>query len=134
MAGHVQTVVDRPVAVGPAPGVWSFGMDGASRDDLYLAQGRLRTFAACILHNDPRLQGNITAFFANHFDAAVLSRDTQLPIGKWQRSAPQFADVFLMAKEPVVVGVALVAIARGGGERLRRKAGREEQGEETAED
>jgi hypothetical protein len=39
-----------------------------------------------------------------------------------------------MAKEPVIVGVALVAVARGGGERLRAKAGREEQGEETSED
>ena len=53
--GYTQAIVDRPAAVGPAPHVGSFSVDGARGNDLYFAFDRLRFFAACILHNDARL-------------------------------------------------------------------------------
>ena len=54
-AWYPQAIVDRPAAMGPAPHAGSLSVDGARGNDRYFAFDRLRLFAACILHNDPRL-------------------------------------------------------------------------------
>src|SRR3984885_9034685 len=129
MARHAQTPIDRPTAVREAPVRGSVGVDRARGDDLYFACQRLRILEARILRNHLRLQGDILALLANHVDAAILARNTQLPIDHRQGCAPQLANTLLVARGPVVVGVAFIARARRGGKGLRRNAACEEKGE-----
>src|SRR5277367_2509917 len=129
MARHVQAIVDIPTTARQSPHRWSLGVDSTGGDDLDLAYQRQRCVAVCVLRNDPRLQSYIRTLFANYFDPVILSRHTELPIDQWQGCASQLAGTVLMTKPAMVVGIAFVAVARAGCERLRGKVACEDQNE-----
>src|SRR5580700_4481081 len=134
MARHVQAIVDIPTTARQSPHRWSLGVDSTSGDDLDLAYEGQCCVAVCVLRNDPHLQVDIRALFANYFDPVILSRHTELPIDQWQGCASQFASTILVTEPAMVVGIAFVTVTLAGCERLRGKVACEDQNEETSDD